>query len=77
MRKTRLRLKRLGAIWAAATALGAGAALAQTEEALPGPEVGAEAPAFEARDHTGATRTFADLTGPDGLLLLFFRSADW
>ncbi len=42
-----------------------------------GPAVGSVAPAFEAVDHAGETRTFEDLAGPDGLLLLFFRSADW
>ncbi len=42
-----------------------------------GPEVGATIPAFEAVDQTGAKRTFENLAGPNGLLLLFHRSADW
>jgi len=42
-----------------------------------GPEVGAKIPAFVAQDQTGAERDFASLTGPNGLLLLFHRSADW
>jgi len=42
-----------------------------------GPDVGDRIPGFQARDQTGAVRTFDDLTGPNGLLLLFFRSADW
>lgn len=42
-----------------------------------GPAVGAPLPAFEARDQDGRLRTFSDLKGPSGLVLLFYRSADW
>ena len=42
-----------------------------------GPEVGETVPAFEAIDQSGNARDFASLTGEQGLLLLFFRSADW
>lgn len=42
-----------------------------------GPEVGAQAPSFQATDHLGKARSFDDLSGENGLLLLFFRSADW
>jgi hypothetical protein len=43
----------------------------------PGPVVGASLPAFEAVDQEGHSRTFASLRGPKGLVLVFFRSADW
>lgn len=42
-----------------------------------GPEVGAFIPEFEIRDQNGQMRSFEDLRGPKGLLLLFHRSADW
>ncbi len=42
-----------------------------------GPEVGAKVPEFEALDQTGKTQSLASLSGPNGLLLLFHRSADW
>ena len=42
-----------------------------------GPAVGATIPDFSAVDQDGKPRSFADLTGPNGLLLLFHRSADW
>ncbi len=42
-----------------------------------GPAVGEAVPRLEARDQTGRLRTFEDLKGPNGLVLLFFRSADW
>jgi hypothetical protein len=51
----------------------------QTDAALfdPGLPVGARSPDFEATDQDGRTRHFEDLRGPEGLALLFFRSADW
>lgn len=42
-----------------------------------GPPVGARIPAFELPDQTGRKQTFESLRGPQGLVLLFFRSADW
>ena len=39
--------------------------------------VGATAPAIEAPDQNGTTRTLSDLTGENGLLLMFSRSFDW
>ena len=42
-----------------------------------GPVVGQTLPAFEVKDSKGVTRTFASLKGPNGLVLVFFRSADW
>jgi len=42
-----------------------------------GPKVGDPLPEFVLRDQRGHERRFADLTGPNGLMLVFFRSADW
>jgi len=55
------------------------AAMASPPEAAfdPGPPVGAPLPAFSAPDQTGRVRSFEDLRGPEGLVLVFFRSADW
>ena len=39
--------------------------------------VGAAAPEFKLKDQTGRERDFASLTGSNGLVLVFFRSADW
>jgi hypothetical protein len=38
---------------------------------------GQRAPAFEAMDQFGRTQTKETLKGPNGTVLLFFRSADW
>ena len=42
-----------------------------------GPTVGQRLPAFEAKDTTDTLRNFDSLKGPKGLVLVFFRSADW
>jgi hypothetical protein len=54
----------------------AGALLA-AEKVPTGPNPGSTIPAFSAVDQTGRTRQLGDLTGPKGLMLVFFRSADW
>lgn len=67
---------------------GAGAAAAlfllgllQSEDGVtpfdPGPAIGERLPPFEAVDQHGRRRTLESLRGPKGLVLLFFRSADW
>jgi peroxiredoxin len=51
---------------------------AQPEPAIPtGPAVGEKIPLLEAVDQRGERQTFETLHGPNGLLLLFTRSADW
>ncbi len=47
------------------------------ENVKTGPEIGAKIPDFAAVDQNGRRQTFATLRGPKGLVLLFFRSADW
>ncbi|HUY18466.1 MAG TPA: hypothetical protein VMV15_04495 [Candidatus Binataceae bacterium] len=42
-----------------------------------GPEIGTRVPEFTLPDQNGKARALGDLTGPDGLLLVFYRSADW
>ena len=43
----------------------------------PGPAVGARVPEFQLADQNGQTRDLRSLYGPKGLMLVFFRSADW
>jgi hypothetical protein len=38
---------------------------------------GAAAPEIKLRDQSGRERDFASLSGPNGLVVVFFRSADW
>ena len=42
-----------------------------------GLQPGVKAPEIALADQTGKTQSLNSLTGPNGLLLLFFRSADW
>ena len=42
-----------------------------------GPDPGQRIPDFALPDQSGAIRTLDDLAGPNGLLLVFHRSADW
>jgi peroxiredoxin len=42
-----------------------------------GPPVGAHIPAFFARDAGGKARTLGSVTGPKGVVLVFFRSSQW
>ena len=42
-----------------------------------GPRVGATAPDFSGIDQFGRTQTLKSVMGPDGVMLVFYRSADW
>jgi len=42
-----------------------------------GPAIGAIAPGFSLVDQFGQKRALASLMRPNGLVLVFFRSADW
>ena len=64
---------RLAAALAWLTVLSSVAAHAQQ----PPPATGATAPDFSLPDQSGHARTLDSLSGPKGLVLVFFRSADW
>src|SRR3989338_2741209 len=42
-----------------------------------GPQVGTKVPDFSLPDQGGRVRTLGSLMGPRGVVLVFFRSADW
>jgi peroxiredoxin len=44
---------------------------------LRGPGIGTAVPAFSGRDQHGKTQTLDTVMGDEGLMLVFFRSADW
>jgi hypothetical protein len=52
-------------------------ALSLAAQNLPGLPAGKLAPPFRARDQFAKEQTLSSLMGPNGLVLLFFRSADW
>ena len=53
------------------------ATLALLAAAAAGPNPGDKVPGFPLPDQSGQPRSLASLMGPKGLVLLFFRSADW
>ncbi len=50
---------------------------AQAPEWAPDVPVGSQLPEFSAQDQNGDVRSFADLKGEKGLLLMFSRSFEW
>ena len=42
-----------------------------------GPQVGDRVPEFTLQDQNGRSRTLQSLMGRNGLMLVFYRSADW
>lgn len=42
-----------------------------------GPQVGDRVPEFSLPDQAGQIQTLESIRGPNGTLLLFYRSADW
>ncbi len=53
-------------------------ALAAQNQTRPVPlKVGERIPEFRAVDQYGKERRFGDLVGPKGLVLFFYKSADW
>ena len=67
---------------AGASALNAGTAQTVFQQRIPGHsssllKVGEKIPGFRGADQFGKERDVANLGGPNGLVMLFFRSADW
>ena len=42
-----------------------------------GPQVGEHVPDFSLKDQHGKTWTLQSILGPNGAMLVFYRSADW
>jgi len=68
------RLPSLLSVWALLTVVAAAQAPAVSSL---GPTPGSVAPGFSGVDQFGRTRTLESLMERDGLMLVFFRSADW
>jgi hypothetical protein len=63
---------------AAALALIVSSLAAQTPDPQTlGPKVGMRVQEFSLRDQTGTMRSLRSSFGPKGVILVFFRSADW
>jgi len=60
-----------------ALAVGARAQQAPVAVDSLGPQVGAAVPAFSGVDQFNRRQTLESVAGPEGAMLVFFRSADW
>jgi hypothetical protein len=47
------------------------------EQIKTGPDIGSRAPEFEALDQNGQMQNLRSISGPKGVILVFYRSADW
>lgn len=63
--------------WALAAVGVAGQSAAVVDISRLGPQVGSAVPAFTGVDQFGKPQTLASASGPNGVMLVFFRSADW
>jgi|TARA_B110000263_G_C15233187_1_gene475664 cytochrome oxidase Cu insertion factor (SCO1/SenC/PrrC family) len=56
-------------------------AAAQSREAIDvaslGPQIGERVPDFNLPDQSGQVHNLDSIMGPNGVMLVFFRSADW
>lgn len=55
----------------------AGQSAAVVDTSKLGPQLGSAAPAFTGVDQFGKPHTLSSAYGPKGVMLVFFRSADW
>jgi cytochrome oxidase Cu insertion factor (SCO1/SenC/PrrC family) len=60
----------------AAVALAAGQSPTVDPQTV-GPQIGSTVPSFTLTDQNGQSRTLQSLMGSKGVILVFFRSADW
>jgi hypothetical protein len=58
-------------------AIGTGAQAPTIDTSAIGPKVGERVPGFSGTDQFGKPHTLESSLGPNGAMLVFFRSADW
>ena len=64
-------------VWFAAFSPAIPARQAAVDTSRVGPRVGAAVPPFSGSDQFGRTQTLETAMGAKGVMLVFFRSADW
>lgn len=42
-----------------------------------GPQIGQRVPGFNLKDQNGSAQSLESIMGPNGAMLVFYRSADW
>lgn len=64
-------------MWPGAQQVSAGPERTRIDVSRLGPQVGERVPDFRLKDQDGNSRTLQSIMGPRGVMLVFFRSADW
>jgi hypothetical protein len=64
-------------VWTLGIAAGLVALAQNPRPVKTGPAVGEVVPAFSATDQDGRIQTLESVVGANGVMLVFFRSADW
>jgi hypothetical protein len=77
MRHLEVVMIRLGALGFVVTLSATMLAQTAVDPSTLGPMVGDKAIAFTLPDQNGTARELAALAGPQGTMLVFFRSSDW
>jgi len=67
----------LCALVVGATIVGSAQEVRRINVAKLGPQVGAKVPDFNLADQQGKQRTLQSVMGPNGAMIVFYRSADW
>ncbi|MDC3239291.1 hypothetical protein OAT88_01240 [Gammaproteobacteria bacterium] len=67
----------IAGLFSIVAAIGLSAERQQIVVAELGPQVGENVPDFKLSDQFGEIQTLESVMGPNGLMLLFHRSADW
>jgi len=62
---------------AAAAIVGSAQGVRKIDVSKLGPQVGAKVPDFNLADQQGKKRTLQSVMGPNGAMIVFYRSADW
>jgi len=70
-------IRRIAALGLALTLVASLAAQTAVDPTTLGPQVGQRSLPFTLPDQTGTPRDFTSLAGPNGTMLVFYRSADW
>lgn len=75
--RIQIRITMLAALLHGFSTLAAAQSREAVEVATLGPQVGERVPDFSLPDQSGQAHSLDSIMGPNGVMLVFYRSADW
>ena len=75
--RIQIRITMLAALLLGFSTLAAAQSREAVEVATLGPQVGERVPDFSLPDQSGQAHSLDSIMGPNGVMLVFYRSADW